>query len=156
MQILGAWLAQNGATQPSYLHRVAKADKAFWADSAVFLIKNIPLCKLFERYSERVACRVLHGCGSWAWSQSLCRAVWEGKALRRTVCAARKADDTWLRRFQRTSRAAKKAYIKGGSTPLTKKVLRSIHRTAAFLQPPNPDRFPAAASTTLLLSDATE
>ena len=35
MEVLGAWIQRDGATQYSFWHRSAKAEKEFWADSSV-------------------------------------------------------------------------------------------------------------------------
>eukprot|EP00973_Karenia_brevis_P011065 1497627-Karenia_brevis.AAC.1 len=97
MLVLGTWLESNGATKPSYEHREAQAEKAFWTEKDILMSKSISLFKRFKKYSDTIASRVLHGSGSWAWSQSLCQAAstWEAKVLRRMVGAARKPDEQW-------------------------------------------------------------
>eukprot|EP00973_Karenia_brevis_P070126 9747590-Karenia_brevis.AAC.1 len=155
MVVLGTWLEKDGSTKPSYQHREAKAEKAFWAESSILLNRAIPLYRRFQRYSERVASRVLHGSGGWTWTQSLCQSltIWEGKALRRIVAVARKSDENWLRWFRRGTRIGKKMFMKAGFTPLSLRVLREIHRTASSLQRPS-ERLAASRNTVLLLSDA--
>ena len=44
MEVLGTWLDKTGATKPSFQHRAAKADKAFWSDKGVMLNKALPCC----------------------------------------------------------------------------------------------------------------
>ena len=76
-------------------HRIAKAEKAFWADKTALKSKSLALNLRLRRYSERVVPRVLHGCGSWAWSRGMCQqlAVWDNKVLRWIVGSARKTDE---------------------------------------------------------------
>eukprot|EP00973_Karenia_brevis_P050091 6952393-Karenia_brevis.AAC.1 len=158
MEILGAWIEQNGSTTQSFEHRAAKAEKAFWADKDVLLNKAVPLNVRMRRYSQRIVPRMLHSSGSWTWCQGLCQklAVWEGKLLRRMMGAARRPDDTWLKWFQRATRAARSYYDNMGCEPLTLKVLREIHRTAALIRLPGLDDFAGSRATTILLSDAIE
>jgi hypothetical protein len=158
MEVLGTRLDRTGATTPSFQHRAAKAEKAFWSDKAVLLDKSIPLGKRFQRYVERVVPRFLHGCCSWSWCQSLCESivVWEGKMLRRIVGSGRRPAEDWLAWFRRCTRSAKGLYSKMGFTSMTSRVLKEIHRAASRLQPPCQKRFTAAANTVVLLADAIE
>ena len=158
MEVLGTQLEKSGSTKPSLQHRSAKAEKALWSDKDVLMSKCIPLSVRFRRYVERVVPRFLHGCGSWAWSQSLLQSIitWEGKALRRILGSRRHPDDDWLTWFRRCTRMARSLYIKSGFTPLAVLVLREIHRAASRLQPPDSDRFIAARGTVILLADAIE
>eukprot|EP00973_Karenia_brevis_P017512 2402891-Karenia_brevis.AAC.1 len=87
MEVLGAWINNKGATNAAFQHRAKKAEKAYWADKGVLLNKAVSLYQRLHRYSARIVPRLLHSCGSWAWSQSLCQSltVLEGKLLRRIV-----------------------------------------------------------------------
>ena len=158
MEVLGVRLNKTGATTPSFQHRASRADKAFWSDKRALTCRSLSLQARFQRYAERIVPRMLHGCGSWAWSQSLYQsiAVWEGRALRRIVGAGRRSDEDWLPWFRRSTRLAKNLYLKLGHTPLATRVLGEIHRAASRLQPPCRNRFTAAASTVVLLADAIE
>jgi hypothetical protein len=126
MEILGARLDKQGSSKYSFEHRAAQADKAFWSDKSALLCKSLPLQMRFERYVERIVPRFLHGCGSWAWSQSLLQSIvtWEGKALRRIMGASRVPDEPWLQWFRRATRMARSQYLKLGFTPLSVRVLR--------------------------------
>ena len=156
MEILGAWVTQCGATVPALLHRIAKAEKAFWADKGVLLNKSVPLNLRLKRYYERIVPKVLYSCGSWAWCQSLCQrlVVWEGKCLRRIVGIARGPAETWLAWFRRSTNKARKFYASMGFHPLSLRVLQEVHRTAGLLQRPSPVTFTAARATLVLLEDA--
>ena len=111
MEILGAWVESSGSTIPSFEHRAAKAEKAFWADRAALLCKTIALGVRFKRYAERVVPVLLHSCCSWAWCQSLCQrlVVWEGKFLRRMLGVPRRPSELWLSWFRRVTHQAKHA-----------------------------------------------
>ena len=158
MEVLGTLMEKNGNTGPSFQHRSAKAEKAFWSDKDVLTTKSLALTVRFKRYSERIVPRVLHGCGSWAWSQSLYQSLvaLEGRFLRRIVGVGKRQNEDWLPWFRRATRLAKSLHMKHGFTPLPTLVLRKIHRAASRLQPPNATRFAAAADTVVLLADAIE
>ena len=132
MEILGSLVHRHGHTDIQADHRLGKAVGAFWAEEELYCDKNSCLLKRFQRYSARLLPKILHGCGSWAWSRSLCRrlSVWEGSNLRRIVGQGRRLGEEfvdWQRRAIRTSRAL---YAKAGFQPLTVRVLRAIHRLA--------------------------
>ena len=156
MPVLGCLFDRKGDTTVALNHRIAKAEKAYWADKIAMKSKSLALHLRLRRYSERVVPRVLHGCGSWAWSRGVCQqlAVWENKILRWIVGFARQTDECWLKWFRRTTKNAKRLYSKYGFTSLTTRVLREIHRTAGMLRQPDAERFHGSNSTVILLSEA--
>eukprot|EP00973_Karenia_brevis_P009353 1265654-Karenia_brevis.AAC.1 len=139
MEVLGTIVHRSGLTQAPVEHRLGRAVNAFWAEKDLYCDKCSPLYRRFQRFSTRIVPKALHGCGSWAWSKSLCQklVVWEGSYLRRILGAGRRSDDDAVKHFRRTTRRARELYFKMGFEPLTMRVLRAVHKLAGELRQSN-------------------
>ena len=133
MEILGTVLHKSGSTEVQLDHRLAKATAAFHAEKDLYCDKAASLFSRFQRFSTRIIPMVLHGCGSWAWSRSLYQTVlsWESRHLRAMLGAKWTREVEWFNWLRTTTHVARNHYLNNGFTPITVKILHSIHRLAS-------------------------
>ena len=141
MDVLGNVVDRTRSPNTSVEHRLAKATAAFWAEKTLYCDKSSSVAKWFQRYSMRIVPKVLHGCGGWSWSQSLCQKLvtWEGQNLRRILSLKRRPDEEYIPWLRRTTRYARKLFAQMGHSALTHRVLFGIHKLAGEVQFSNSD-----------------
>lgn len=98
MDILGSVVHRTGGTHAAVDHRLAKASAAFWAEKHLYRDGSSPLPKRFQRFATRIVPKVIHGCGSWAWSQAVCKRLltWEARQLRTILGAKRRLGELFV------------------------------------------------------------
>ena len=104
MKALGVMLDSRGSTETSVAHNLKSAEKSVAANFDILFNRALPAHERLEECRKRVVSVVLHGCGSWVWTQALARKIvgWETGVLARIWGArARRGEDMmcfWRRR----------------------------------------------------------
>ena len=128
MEVLGVMIADNGNTDSSLAHRIAKATRATYAKQSDLVNKRIAEGMRFQIYHRDIMSVVLHGAAGWVWTKGLHDKLeaFENWVLRMIGAKARSEGEEYHEWVKRETDEVKERYWKAGFKSITTRVLFKI------------------------------
>ena len=116
MKVLGLMLDGRGSTETAVTHNIGAAERAVAANFDILFNSAVTAEKRFGEYRKRITPVLLHGCGSWVWTQHMARTMggWETGVLARIWRAKIKKDEDHMGFWRRRCVEAREAFCNGG------------------------------------------
>ena len=117
-------------------HRLAVAERRFWAEKQRFTSRDIFLNERVRDFCRVLLASGLHGSECWVWSVGTCNHLrrWENEMLRRIVNLPRKLDETWLQWHRRNVKIGEYMLQTKGLDGALMKWLRKLHIVSMDMQ----------------------
>ena len=121
MEALGVLMCREGPSPRSVIHRLAKATRAFLANTDILLNKSLSLPMRFTEYTSRVQSVALYGAECWPMCQNTLQRLvaWESGLLRKMVGVQKQAGESWVSFHKRSARTSRSLYVRYGARRAT-------------------------------------
>ena len=139
MEVLGTIISMDGRHGPAVAHRLARANRAFLAQSKQLCDRKRPLMQRLQHFHQRIIPIARYGSGSWSWSITLVKQLraWELLHLRKMHYIRKPDNLDWPAYWKTSARTIRSDYEKRGFRSLSTIVLATIMAAARVAVAPS-------------------